>query len=324
VTAAPVIAVDETHAVHLARHLADLYKRCRFTDMSVRCGGELFQMHASVVIYGSEYFRGMLAMAESGSRVFEVNEVRPRVLERVVEWLYCGELGEISDVDEGLALLEGSRFLRIKRLEAQCCAWLCAQIDSSKLVELVRQQTSSAEKLQKRISELEAQLEARNNPRVPAHLPSGQSQFVQTSTYVSTSTPHPPQTTEPPRVRLSSSAVELEGAMPHTGPSAEMPHTAPAAVLDETRQLRVRLSSSGVELASATPHTAHPAAVKQVGFPGSLPCCYCRYLSPGSTCLYCKPPASEAAREPVLDIAHQTPCGFCQSFCEGQCRGFCT
>ena len=69
-------------------------------------------MHASVVTCGSEYFRAMLehAMAESGSRSFELHEVRPRVLERVVEWLYSGELGEISDVAEGLAVLEGCRF----------------------------------------------------------------------------------------------------------------------------------------------------------------------------------------------------------------------
>ncbi len=70
-------------------------------------------MHASVVTCCSEYFRAMLehAMAESGSRSFELHEVRPRVLERVVEWLYSGELGEISDAAEGLAVLEGSRFL---------------------------------------------------------------------------------------------------------------------------------------------------------------------------------------------------------------------
>ena len=30
------IAVDETHAVQLARHLAELYKRRRFTDLKVR------------------------------------------------------------------------------------------------------------------------------------------------------------------------------------------------------------------------------------------------------------------------------------------------
>ena len=30
------VDVDETHAVHLARHLADLYERSRFTDLRVR------------------------------------------------------------------------------------------------------------------------------------------------------------------------------------------------------------------------------------------------------------------------------------------------
>ena len=102
----------------------------------VRCGGELFEMHAIVVTCGSEYFRGMLghAMAERASGAFELHEVRPRVLERVVQWLYSGELGEISDVGEGLALLEGSRFLRVERLEAQCCAWLCAHVDASNCV----------------------------------------------------------------------------------------------------------------------------------------------------------------------------------------------
>ena len=93
-------------------------------------------MHASVVTCDSEYFRAMLehAMVESGSRAFEMHEVRPRVLERVVDWLYSGELGEISDVGEGLALLEGSRFLRVERLEAQCIAWLCAHVEAANCV----------------------------------------------------------------------------------------------------------------------------------------------------------------------------------------------
>ncbi len=30
------VNIDETHAVHLARHLADLYERSRFTDLRVR------------------------------------------------------------------------------------------------------------------------------------------------------------------------------------------------------------------------------------------------------------------------------------------------
>ena len=102
----------------------------------VQCGGKLFEMHASVVSCGSEYFRAMLehAMVESGSRAFEMHEVQPRVLERVVEWLYSGEVGEISDVAEGLALLEGSRFLGVERMEAQCSAWLCAHVEASSCV----------------------------------------------------------------------------------------------------------------------------------------------------------------------------------------------
>ena len=82
-------------------------------------------MHASVVTCGSEYFREMLDNAVyTNCWSLEVHEMQPRVLERVVEWLYSGELGEISDYVEGRALLEGSRFLRVERLEAQCRAWL--------------------------------------------------------------------------------------------------------------------------------------------------------------------------------------------------------
>ncbi len=35
---------------------------------------------------------------------------------------------------EGLALLEGSRFLRVERMEAQCSAWLCAHVEASTYV----------------------------------------------------------------------------------------------------------------------------------------------------------------------------------------------
>ena len=104
----------------------------------VRCGGKLFEMHASVVTCGSDYFRAMLEhpMVERESRAFELHEVQAHVLERVVEWLYSGEVGEISGVAEGLALLEGSRFLRVERLEALCVAWLCAHVEASNCVAL--------------------------------------------------------------------------------------------------------------------------------------------------------------------------------------------
>ena len=104
----------------------------------VRCGDQLFEMHASVVTCGSQYFRGMLehAMAESASGTVELQQVPPGVFRRVLHWLYTGELGGISDVREGLALLEGSRFLRVERMEAQCCTWLCARVDASNCVEV--------------------------------------------------------------------------------------------------------------------------------------------------------------------------------------------
>ena len=35
---------------------------------------------------------------------------------------------------EGLALLEGSRFLGVERLEAQCTDWLCAHVEASNCV----------------------------------------------------------------------------------------------------------------------------------------------------------------------------------------------
>ena len=95
-------------------------------------------MHKSVVTCGSDYFRAMLEheMAESASGAVELEQVSPRVLGRVVHWLYTGELGAISDVGEGLALLEGSRFLGVERMETQCSAWLCAQVNASTCVEV--------------------------------------------------------------------------------------------------------------------------------------------------------------------------------------------
>jgi hypothetical protein len=89
--AAPSTTIDGKHAVQLARHLAGLHKCGRhrpdgvhsalsFAGQSqVRCGGKVFEVHASVVTCASEYFRAMLepAMAESGSRSFEMHEVIP-------------------------------------------------------------------------------------------------------------------------------------------------------------------------------------------------------------------------------------------------------
>ena len=75
-------------------------------------------------------------MAESASGAVELEQVSPGVLGRVIRWLYTGELGAIADVGEGLALLEGSRFLGVEQMETQCSAWLCAQVDVSTCIEV--------------------------------------------------------------------------------------------------------------------------------------------------------------------------------------------
>jgi hypothetical protein len=297
VTSEPVATVDETHAMHLARHLAGLYKRGRFTDLRVRCGGEVFEMHASVVTCGSEYFRGLLEHAMvGGSGAYELHEVQPRVFERAVQWLYSGDLGELSDVEEALALLEGSRFLRIRRLEAQCCAWLCAQVDAAKLVELVRSGPT---------------------PRVPTVAPTLPApQFRQASPYVPSAQPAPSNQMELPRELPSAVALDLTVTAPSTAAHNFAPSVVPSPP-------RLRVSS-----APATSHTPQPPALVleearqhtfPQSFPQSLPCCYCRYLA-GAKCLYCQPAASERGQEPLPENALPTPCSLCQSFCGGQCR----
>ena len=43
-------------------------------------------------------------------------------------------MGEISGMAEGMAPPEGSRFLRVERMEAQCSAWVCAHVEASNCV----------------------------------------------------------------------------------------------------------------------------------------------------------------------------------------------
>jgi hypothetical protein len=115
----------EAHVLGLAAHLARMQREGAYTDVTVRCGGAAFELHAAVLIYGSEFFAAALRsdMRERRAGVVELVAVGAGTFARVVQWLYTG-LVEPADVGEALAVLQAAGFLAAAGLEEECRRWL--------------------------------------------------------------------------------------------------------------------------------------------------------------------------------------------------------
>jgi hypothetical protein len=111
-------------------HQLEMYSSKRFTDVTVICGRQRFELHASIVTCGSGFFRRILQGSEP-CRTVELRAMRAAVFDIIAESLYTGVLSNI-DADNVSDLLEASRQLQVPHAEGQCRAWILAHRDQSK------------------------------------------------------------------------------------------------------------------------------------------------------------------------------------------------
>ena len=110
----------------------DFYVQKCFTDVTVVCGTECFELHACVIASGSDFFRAALTtgMIERTARRVELHDVLPSVFRCIVDSLYTGVLAPI-DAECVMGLLDASKRLQVAHAEAQCYAWLSLHLDEA-------------------------------------------------------------------------------------------------------------------------------------------------------------------------------------------------
>ncbi|KAJ4327196.1 Kelch-like protein 10 [Fusarium piperis] len=85
-------AIGAFCATSIYASLATLLQSEKFSDMTIRCGGRDFKAHRAVVCTQSSFFDRALSsnFKEAASRVVELPDDDPEVLERFLEFLYTG------------------------------------------------------------------------------------------------------------------------------------------------------------------------------------------------------------------------------------------
>ena len=111
--------LDAAAQDELRGHMLGCYKYRRFTDMTVRCGADAFQLHR-IVASRSRYFSALLNRTDEAHHTSLVlYETDPRMVRATIEWLYTCDIGTPGTA-EALMLLEASRFFQVEGMEHQC------------------------------------------------------------------------------------------------------------------------------------------------------------------------------------------------------------
>ena len=95
--------------------MQDLYVNEILTDVTLACGGELFESHKLMLCASSTFFRKMFTGPQSNNPFVYLEDVNPRHLELLLEYIYTGEVNVLI-VDLG-PLMETARCLQIECLE---------------------------------------------------------------------------------------------------------------------------------------------------------------------------------------------------------------
>ena len=96
----------------------DLCRTEQLCDVTLACGGQVFETHKLILSVCSPYFRTLLNSRPDKHPIVYLKDVNPKHLEQLLSYMYRGEINVLQD-DLG-PLIETARGLQIK--VRQSCA----------------------------------------------------------------------------------------------------------------------------------------------------------------------------------------------------------
>ncbi|KAF8722844.1 hypothetical protein HU200_021974 [Digitaria exilis] len=145
-----VVVLDRFHAVKIApfvevpppdlqRHFGELLLSGEASDVTLQAGGVRFNAHRCVLAARSPVFKAELlgSMKEGTSNCVNIEDMEPRVLKAVLQFIYTDMLPEVSKKEEAAMsqhLLEAADRFNLQRLRLLCEDKLCGCIDTSSVV----------------------------------------------------------------------------------------------------------------------------------------------------------------------------------------------
>ena len=92
----------------------DLCRSELLCDVTLACGGQVFETHKLMLCVCSPYFRALLTARPDKHPIVYLKDVNPKHLEQLLSYMYRGEINVLQD-DLG-PLIETARGLQIKGL----------------------------------------------------------------------------------------------------------------------------------------------------------------------------------------------------------------
>lgn len=99
----------------------DLCRTEQLCDVTLACGGQVFETHKLILSVCSPYFRTLLNSRPDKHPIVYLKDVNPKHLEQLLSYMYRGEINVLQD-DLG-PLIETARGLQIKVSETCVVTW---------------------------------------------------------------------------------------------------------------------------------------------------------------------------------------------------------
>jgi len=147
---------SETNARGLEQvidHFGKLFNDKEFSDVEIKCEGEVFNCHINILSTRSDVFRAMFQadMAENRTQKVTIKDMDPEVAREMLLFIYTGSVNENVLKEKARELLAAADMYQLDVLKNICEDHLCSNIQINNAVEnLVFGDLNQASKLRSR------------------------------------------------------------------------------------------------------------------------------------------------------------------------------
>jgi len=112
--------------LRVTEHLKDSWTNDKFSDVHIKCGGQIFYCHRVILSKRSLYFSSMLesGMKESDIRVIDLVNIDVDILKAILKYIYGGEIDSLET--NAVNLLKAAGMLILEDLKIICEKYLLA------------------------------------------------------------------------------------------------------------------------------------------------------------------------------------------------------
>jgi len=134
-------------------HLGKLFNDKEFSDVEIKCDGEIFNCHQAILSTRSDIFRAMFQadMTESLTKKVDIKDIDSEVVRELLHFIYTGSVNENVLKEKARELLAAADMYQLDVLKNICEDHLCSNIQINNAVEnLVFGDLNQASKLRSR------------------------------------------------------------------------------------------------------------------------------------------------------------------------------